>query len=213
MLMTLFLFLILAATAAAIWFQGLWSAAVTLVNMTLAMLLATNFFEPICDLIESLNAASYTYLLDFIVLWFLFTFFYVFLRGFTDLFSRTRVKFDMPVEMAGRTILALWCGWLMMSFVAFSLLMAPLNSPTPMGAWTTPASGSFLGMKPERLWLAFMHSRSRGALARGNFSGESHPSDEDLNVEVFDPHGEFLIKYRSRREKYSKEGESLRFAR
>ena len=203
----LFLFLILAITAAAIWFQGLWGAAVTLINLVIAMLLATNFFEPLADMIESVGGGSFTYLLDFLVLWILFALFFGILRGITDMLSKTRVKFDMPVEMVGRTLFALWCGWLMVCFTTFSLHMAPLGAERPMGAFATPTSGSFLGLAPDRLWLAFMQSRSRGALARGNFSGQSHPEDQAANVEAFDPFSEFPFKYHHRRVKYAAEAE------
>jgi hypothetical protein len=202
-MMFLFLFLLFVIVAAALWFQGLWSNAVTLINLLVAMLIATNLWEPICTLIESFGAGSFTYLLDFVVLWFLFVFSFVFLRLITDLLSRTRVKFEMPVEMAGRSILAIWCAWLVVCFTAFSLQMAPLNTPTPMGAWSTPNQASFLFVSPDRLWLRFMQSRSRGALARGNFSGTSHPSDQAANVEAFDPQSEFPLKYRDRRAKYA----------
>jgi hypothetical protein len=84
-------------------------------------------------------------------------------------------------------------------------MMAPLNSANPLGAWDSPQAGSFMGMAPERMWLGFAHSRSRGALSRGNFSGETHPEDENLNVEAFDPRGEFPIKYHDRRVKYENE--------
>src|SRR5688572_25810541 len=211
-MMTLFLLLVLLITAALIWFQGLWGAAIALVNLTFAMLIATNLFEPISSMVDGVDG-SFTYLLDFVVLWMIFVPTFLFLRMMTHLMSGTRVKFILPVEMAGRTILALWCGWLMVSFTAFSLMMAPLNAANPGGAWASPQSGSFLGMSPERMWLGFAHSRSRGALARGHFSEDGpHPDDADLNVEAFDPRGEFPIKYHDRRVKYESEAE-MRVAR
>ncbi|MEX2173162.1 MAG: hypothetical protein WD872_02295 [Pirellulaceae bacterium] len=204
-MMSFILLLVFLAFGALVWFHGLWGAAITLVNLIVAMLFATNLFEPICNLIEVFES-SFTYLLDFVVLWFLFFFSYGILRLITDLLSRTRVKFDLPVEMAGRSVLAIWCGWLMVCFTAFTLQTAPLNSESPLGAWKSPQAGSFLGMAPGRMWLGFAHSRSRGALARGNYSGNTHPDDVDLNVEAFDPHGEFPIKYHDRRVKYAAEG-------
>ena len=210
-MLTLVLLLVFLATAALVWFQGTWGAALALVNLTMAMLIATNLFEPICAAADGIDG-SVTYLLDFVALWMIFVPTFLFLRLMTHLMSGTRVKFILPVEMAGRTILALWCGWLMVSFTAFSLMMAPLNAANPGGAWASPQSGSFLGMSPERMWLGFAHSRSRGALSRGNFSGEGHPDDENLNVEAFDPRGEFPIKYHDRRVKYETESE-MRVAR
>jgi len=205
----LFLLLIFLATAAALWFQGTWNIAITLVNLILAMLIATNFYEPICTMIEGFGGASFTYLLDFIVLWILFAVVFGILRMFSDMLSKKAVKFNLPVDMAGRTILSIWCAYLMVCFTAFSMQFAPLNSATPMGAFETPTSSSFLGMSPDRQWLGFMQSRSRGALARGNYSGKVHPNDQAINVETFDPFSEIPLRYRQRRENYEK-AEGLR---
>ena len=161
-MMFLFLLLVLAATAAAIWFQGLWNAAVTLVNMILAMAIATSLYEPICSQLEQASGVikSYTYLLDFLVLWLLFAISFGILRAITDAISKKAVEFDFPVEVAGRSILAIACGWVMVCFVAFSLHMAPLNSVNPLGAWSTPSAKAFGPLSPDRMWLGFMHSRT-----------------------------------------------------
>lgn len=203
-MMTLFLLLILLGVAAGVWFQGLWNAALTLINLILAMLIATNFWEPVCTLVESFGGGSLTYLLDFLILWVLFAAAFASLRGITDMLSATRIKFDLPVEMAGRSVLALWCGWLFMSFTAVTMQTAPLGSVNPLGAWSTPSAGCFMGMAPDRMWLGFVQMTSRGALARGNrIDTPDHPNDQALNVETFDPHSEFPIKYHDRRAKFS----------
>ena len=196
-MMLLFLLVILLATAAGVWFQGLWSAAVTLVNLVLAMAIATCFYEPVCGAIEGISAAaSYKYLLDFVVLWILFAVAYSVLRAISDVLSKNAVEFDMPVEIAGRSILAVVCGWIMVCFVAFSMQMAPLNSATPLGAWASPASKTFVAVSPDRLWLGFMYSRSRPAALGGK---------------PFDPNAEFLLRYRDRRVKYAAPETSMRF--
>jgi hypothetical protein len=194
----LFLLLVLAAVAAGVWFQGLWSGVITMVNLLLAMVIASSFYEPVATKLEGIGPlATYTYLLDFLVLWLLFAIVYGILRAITDALSKSPVAFPMPVEMAGRSLLALWCGWLMVCFAAFSLHMAPLNSPAPLGAFATPAARTFGPVSPDRLWLGFLYSRSRGALAGA----------------PFDPNADFLLRYRDRRVKYSAEGQSLRFPR
>jgi len=161
-------------------------------------MIATSFYEPICTAIEKIGpGGQYTYLLDFVVLWLLFGIIFAILRAITDGLSKTRVSFDLPVEMAGRSVLAAWCGWLMVCFVAFSLQMAPLNTPNPLGAWEKTSSKTFGPVSPDRLWLGFMHSRSKQAIG-GN---------------TFDPDAEFLLKYHDRREKFAAPGTSLRFSR
>ena len=212
-MMFLFLFLVFLIVAASCWFHGLWGNAINLVNLLVAMLIATNLYEPICNSFEAdgllsfLGLASFTYLLDFIVLWMLFFVTFTILKLITNMLSRTHVKFDLPVEMAGRSILAIWCGWLFVCFTAFSLHMAPLNSETPLGAWSSPNSSTFLFASPDRLWMAVMSAQSRGALARGKFSADhaTHPDDQTANVEAFDPYSEFALKYRERRRAYQAE--------
>jgi hypothetical protein len=197
-MMSLVLLVVLAAVAAAVWFQGLWSGVITMVNMLLAMVIASSFYEPVATALEGIGPlATFTYLLDFVALWLLFGTAYGVLRAITDALSKSPVTFPMPVEMAGRSLLALWCGWLMVCFVAFSLHMAPLNSPAPLGAFATPAAKTFGPFAPDRMWLGFMYSRSRGALAG----------------QPFDPKADFLLRYHDRRVKYSAEGQSLRFPR
>jgi hypothetical protein len=162
------------------------------------MMIATSFYEPIATAIEGIGPAKqYTYLLDFVVLWLLFGIVYGILRAITDALSKSQVGFPMPVEMAGRSVLAAWCGWLMVCFVAFSLQMAPLNSANPLGAFATPSSKTFGPVSPDRLWLGFMYSRTRGAIG-GN---------------AFDPEADFPLRYHDRRMKFSDPNMSLRINR
>lgn len=203
MFMTLILLLVFALTAGTLWLHGLWGNAVTLINLILAMLLATNFFEPVAALADHYAPAG-TYFYDFTCLWVLFLIFFGTFRGITDALSREGVKFILPVELAGRSLLALWSGWLMVCFVAFSLQMAPLNSVTPLGAWQSPTDGTFLGFAPDRMWAGFMQQNSYGYLSRGKFNEkDSNPKDSQLNVQTFDPNGEFPYKYAWRRKQYA----------
>jgi hypothetical protein len=56
-MMTLFLLLVFLATAGLIWLHGLWGAAITLINMTIAMLVAMNLWEPLSDVGEGQDAS------------------------------------------------------------------------------------------------------------------------------------------------------------
>ncbi len=189
-MLTLVLLLIFLACVAALWFQGLWSNLVTLINMLIAMMLAFNYFEPVAKLLVN-QERSYNYLYDYVVLWLLFAISFGILRLITDFASPRRVVFNFWVEMVGRSVLAVWIAWLFIGFVCATMHTAPLG-PHPLGFQQTPTSGNFLGMAPGRQWLAFMQSRSRGAL-RGGSGGE------------FDPHSEFILKYYQRRVNFEKE--------
>src|SRR5262245_13339909 len=130
-MMFLVLFLAFAGVAAALWVQGFWSSAVSFINLLIAAMVATAFFEPIADMVENYGAGSWTYLLDFIIVWILFFVIFAILRAITDALSQTQVKFELPVEMAGRSVFAVLSGWLFTCFLAFTLQMAPLNSENP----------------------------------------------------------------------------------
>ncbi len=204
-MMTLFLLLVFLGVGAAVWFGGGWNGLVTLINLVFATMIATNYYEPICTLLENNGVGSFTFLLDFVVLWLLFTFAYLLLRAFSDAISPTRVKFEFPVEMGVRTVAAIWCAWLMLCFVTFTLQTAPLNSATPLGAWTNVGDGAFLGIAPDRLWVSFMQNRSMNALSRKKFSSAPpHPEAGERSVEAFDPQGNWLSYQRYRRERYQK---------
>jgi hypothetical protein len=199
MVIFLVLFLVFAGVAAGCWFQGLWSCAINVINITLAGLIATNFWEPLAGLIDQNTSNSYTYMLDAPLLWALFAVSFIVLRSLTGSLSEHHVEFIKPVDLAGRSLLALWCGWVFTCFTAFTMLTAPIGA-TPVGGWSTPEAKGFLFLSPERQWLALAQSRSRGALSRGKFTtSPPHPDDAQRNVETFDPNSEFTFKYHARR--------------
>ncbi len=151
-MLNLVLILIFLIVAAAMWFQGLWSSVVTLINMFLAMMLAFNYFEPLADLIEKQDR-SYTYLVDFLCLWGLF----VVSFGFLRLFTRHACPASASSSISGpkRSGAAWWrCGWPGCSSVSCVPRCIPLrwgpirwvfSRPRPRGifwAWPLAASGS-----------------------------------------------------------------------
>lgn len=191
------LFVVFLLIGTACWFQGLWSCAINVINLLLAMLIATNFYEPLATLVEGYAAGASPYILDGIFLWVLFAISYIILRMITHGLSEHNVQFIKPVELVGRSLLAIWCGWLFVCFTAFSMMISPIGGD----AWDSPEAKSFLFMAPEQQWLSFAQSRSRGALSRGKFEplAKTHPDDAAMNVEAFDPMSEYTYKYQARR--------------
>ncbi|MEL7498698.1 MAG: hypothetical protein AAFN77_13910 [Planctomycetota bacterium] len=188
--------LIFIVVAGATWWFGLWSNLITLINLFLASLIASSIYQPVANLIFS-KQKSFVYLVDFIAVWLSFVIAFIVLRGLTDLLSSYRLKFDPIVEMSGRTIFSLWVAGVFTCFAMFTLQMAPL-SPDFYG----DRSNGHTGTIPDRAWLAFVQSRSRGALSAGQdenflFSAyelKEHEDDKDLNARVFDPFAGFLIQ-------------------
>jgi hypothetical protein len=190
--------LIVAST----WWFGLWSNLVTLVNLFLASMIASISFEPVSMKLLTMNS-SYRYLYDFIAVWLIFLLAFVILRGVTDVLSSYRLKFDPITELVGRSILSVWIAGVFVCFSFFTLQMAPLKP----SVYAENVPKAEMGTIPDRLWLSFIQSRSRGALAApkgSNFLFASyglpdHPDDVEIDARVFDPRAEFLPYYSKKR--------------
>ncbi len=207
----------LIAIPASMWFLGLWNNVITFVNVVLAAIVASSFFEPLADGIDG-GSSSYTYVLDFVALWLVFAATFIVLRTATDMLSRYRLQFNKWLDMAGRTVFSLATAWVFICFMVFTFHTAPL--PVGPGSFQeSPDSTNFVA-SPDRLWLGFMQSRSRGGMAAALNSplmpeyntGELHSDDRDLDCRVFDSRSDFIYKYRERRRKLS-EQEALRVNR
>ena len=191
-MLTGILFGVWVVCVAMLWNEGMWNNCITLVNVLLAALLAMNYWEPAANFLEG-KMASYTYVVDFLALWFVFFLAYILLRGITDALSKTRVKFSPPVETAGSIISVIMIGWIMVCFTLSTLHTAPLARTAIKGSFQAePMSNNFLGMAPDRMWLGFVQHRSKNAFS-------NNPPV------VFDERGEYIFKYGGRREKFSQQ--------
>jgi hypothetical protein len=192
----------------ATWFSGLWNSVIVLVNILLAAMIATNWFEPLASLLEG-EGSSYTYLLDFVCLWALFVGSYGMLRLITDIVSRTRVQFNVWLDRGLRTLTAAACALVFGAFLQFTLHTAPLP---PNAFQENPNQVNFPG-SPDRVWLGFVQNASRGALAASlnePFSAEYdsrdlHQEDRELDSRVFDSRADFIYKYQNRRQDLANE--------
>jgi hypothetical protein len=187
MFLIILLILIFVAVFASLMTQGLWSNTITLVNVITAGLIATNYFEPVADFLES-QEASFTYVWDLFAIWILFGVTMVILRAATDYMSNIKVRFFVPVEKVGGIVMALWVSWIVLCFTTTTMHTAPLSRHFLGGSFQKlPDSKMFFGLAPDRVWLAWVHRESKGALSR--FS----------RVAPFDPQGDFIIRYSNRR--------------
>lgn len=201
--------LIFLLTVACLWFQGLWGNILNLINLFFSMLVAFNFYEPICAFAETQKPVdTYTYLLDFVVIWLLFMISFLLFRVFSDQISKYRLRFPLVYEMIGRSVMAIVVAYFFVGFFLVTLHLAPLPA-SPMGGFQRPRSSTFLFLSPDRQILGFMQSRSLGSLSRTPFESDAYGPrpDEEKNLAVFDPKSEFTIKHHFRREKYETESD------
>jgi hypothetical protein len=179
--------------------EGMWSNAITLFNVIVAGLLATNLFEWAAGVLERWGP-SYTYYWDFLALWGLFALFMAILRGATDLISKVRVRFRKITDQIGSPLLAACIGWVMICFTAMTLHTAPLARDF-MGGSFRPEEKLFLGLAPDRKWLAFVQTLSRGTFSRAATAQDlrEEPAWQEEKTRTFDPRSEFMPKYATRR--------------
>jgi len=202
-LVILLFILVIAST----WWFGMWSNFITLINFFIASLVASSFYEPFAGFLAG-QLSDYSALCDFLALWILFVGVYMLCRAITDSMSPRQMKFDIVTEMAGRSILSIWIACVFVAFTLFSLHMAPLHP----NAFQQDVESSTLGFGPDRMWMAFIQSRSRGALSSSTSSNlllseaskSSHPDDAGLNARVFDPQAKFIDRYHRKRASLSK---------
>ena len=191
-MLTGILFLVWLVCIAMLWNEGMWNNCITLINVLLAALLTMNYFEPLADFLDK-QLPSFTFVVDYLSLWFVFFLSYAVLRGVTDSLSKHRVKFIMPVEQAGRIISVILIGWIMVCLTLTSLHTAPLARTAVRGGFQAePMSNNFIGMAPDRMFLGYMQHRSKNALANNPLT-------------PFDPDGEFVFLYGGRRQLFSEQ--------
>lgn len=181
---------------AALMREGMWSNAITFFNVVIAALLATNFFEPLADYLDDLVPGG-TYLWDIIAVWVLFAAFLGLFKIITDRASTYAVRFRKPLDQIGGYFFAAWVAWVMLCFTTMTLHTAPLARNFFFGGFR-PESPVFFVLKPDRLWLAWTQSLSRGAYERLQSAEE-----REAEKYVFDPRGEFMPKYATRRAQYA----------
>ena len=201
-MITLIAYILMVLIVATIWWFGLWSNLITLVNFLIASLIASSYYANLSNTLKA-NLTDYPWACDFLAVWILFIVSYLVCRSITDLLSKHRLEFDFWTEMVGRTILSVWVAWLFIGFTSFTLHMAPLYPEDYLPAETDTA----LGLGADHMWLSLIQSRSRGALASsingnnfvGPYTEQVHVDDAKLQARVFDPFGAFIRRHRAAR--------------
>ena len=203
----LFFILILALLiiVGSVWWMGVWNIFLNLIITLLSGLIASSFYS---NLAEQINSADRTfrYISEFLAVWILFAFSFVVLRAITEVISNYKMKLDIVTEMFGRSILAIWLGCVFVSFASFTLHLAPV----PPNYIQAEDGDVNFAVGPDRFWLAFIQSRSRGALAESkesifsDYKLEDHPDDVELDSRVFDPKSRFVLDRMENRRQMSR---------
>ncbi len=194
-MIVLLVLLVFAAVVASTWWFGIWNNVLTLINLLLAGLIASGFYENVAVAFDK-NVPDLKNVASFVSVWLTFAVSFIVLRVVTDIISSKKLKFDKTTELVGQSVLSVWIASVFVAFMLFTLHL----SPVPPDTFQSDPASSTLAIGPDRLWLAFVQSRSRGALATSKeknflsskFSGDTHPEDAELDARVFDAEGSFI---------------------
>ena len=107
--------------------------------------------------------------MDFLSLWVLFAVSMIVLRGITDTVCKVKVRFLKIADQIGSVVFACLVAWVMVSFATFTMHTAPLSKNFLFGGFQSQ-SRMMLGLAPDRAWLSFARSVSKGVvlpIARG----------------------------------------------
>jgi len=174
--------------------EGLWSNAISLVNILVSGLVAFAFYSPLAIYLDELLDGEYTYMIDFVCIWLLFVVTMVICRAATGFASRTRMRFKNPIDPVGGPLVGLVAAWALSAFVMATLHTAPMGKDAFGGGLVHTKSdvesrSSLLA--PDLGWLRFVDR-----VTRPDAFGHA-------GRDVFSPWG-FVSIYADHREKYDK---------
>lgn len=159
--------IIFFATLAMMVQQGIWSNLITLMAIVIGGITAFGVHQPLVVMIDERTDGSYTYLLDFFVLWIVFAAVVGLIKLLAGYLSKNRVNFPDQVDNFGGAALAAFTGYVMMSFTMSTFHAAPLGydllssayeyGDSPEAAESAMAD-KFAPMSPTIAWLRLCDS-------------------------------------------------------
>lgn len=107
--------------------EGLWSNTITMFSMVLGGITAFALYEPLTVMLDENLDGHYTYVLDIVVIWFVYFLVVGVLRTLGGAFSKTKLLFNKPIDEIASLIVALATGFLMLGFTLSTLHLAPIS--------------------------------------------------------------------------------------
>lgn len=164
LIFSVILLLIILGMVAAIGLEGTFSAAIMFFNVFIAGLIATAFFEPIAQYLQSLYFGG-AFWWDCFILFGLFAGILMLLRTISDKIARQAVRFPKTIDQIGGALFGAATGYLLCMFLTFAVQTAPLD-PQPFFNGLKPNQANFFGLTaPGQQWLALTQYSSYGAFA------------------------------------------------
>ncbi len=186
--------------------EGIWNNVINLISIILAGIISFGTFQPITRYLDTQLGGSYTYLLDFIVLWFIFTVTVTIFKVAAKACSPKRVLFLEQADTFGGMGVGLIAGVLMTGMVMASLHSAPLeyevfDSRFVMGKTYDEVKSNVDSTsaitRPDLLWLALAENTLNGSsLGGSDFSAARYIHSYAEHRRTFGEISEYLVKRR-----------------
>ncbi len=160
--------------------EGLWSNAISLINILISGLVAFAFYGPLAIYFDEMLAGEYTYVLDFVTIWVLFTVTMLVCRSLTGVLSKTRMRFKHPIDPVGGPLVGLIAAWALTAFVLATLHTSPMPKEAFGGGLVhsdADISSTSSITAPDLAWLRFVERCTRpdafGSANRPSFSASA----------------------------------------
>jgi Colicin V production protein len=173
MFLAIYLIILFAATAMMVR-EGLWSNSIALINIIISGLVAFGFYARLTIILDEKLGGQYTYLLDFIVIWFLYAVTMVICRTITVAASKTRMRFKYPIDPIGGPVLGFLAAWVLASLVMATLHAAPMGKDAFGGGLVKPADveSASAFTSPDAAWLRFVEKMTAPVALGGSSAGQ-----------------------------------------
>lgn len=191
MILTVLLLLMFLAVTGLVVRDRLWGAMLRFLNVLFAATMATVWYEPLAALgdpfVDRIQP-PFGQFFDAAAVWGLFLLILLVLRIVTWFVSKKRVPFPAVLDWGGGAVMAALTAWVMVCFTAMTFHMAPLSRDAVQ---PTPDARMFLGLAPDRKWLAWVRGSTGAAGPFASYSETGKP--------WFDPDADFVLRYADRR--------------
>ncbi|MEO0531142.1 MAG: CvpA family protein [Planctomycetota bacterium] len=183
------------ATLAMMVQQGIWSNLITTMAIVLGGLAAFGLHQPLVIMLDEQTDGSYTYLLDFPVLWLIFALVTGLIKEIAGRLSKNRVNFPDQIDNYGGAGVGVIGAYVMMAFAMATFHAAPLSYDALSGNYeygVTPAkaesklseAGTF---SPGAAWLRLTESAlSPEAFGNAGFSAKIFISQHGKHRKTFE---------------------------
>lgn len=200
MYLTFFFIIVFAAFAMTVQ-QGVWNNMITAIAILIGGVIAFGAHQPVAVMLDEWTGGSYTYLIDFVVLWMIFTITTGLIKQIAQLLSRNRVNFNEKFDNGFGALVGLGAAFNLASFAMATFHCAPFAYDQMGGAFehgdTVSEVEASLASKsgPDVRWLSTVDLMlDPSALGAAGFQskiwvqqhGQHRKTFQDLDTSIVD---------------------------